>query len=219
MAKLGISTGTTPNDGTGDSLLDGAVKVNSNFDEVYTKIGDGTNLFVGIVSSITVSGPLSISTTFGAPVITGLANTANINANNFQVTGVGTITGTTKLAGINTFSDAGYTVAGVMTASNIISNETIKVAGIVTTSADGINVSAGVTARTLAIQNVTETDHFVGLNTVFLDHTGIAATAIAISDTASIGFGSITSANITTINSNLVRGNSCLLYTSDAADE
>ena len=63
MAKLGISTGTTPNDGTGDSLLDGAVKVNSNFDEVYTKIGDGTNLFVGIVSSITVSGPLSISTT------------------------------------------------------------------------------------------------------------------------------------------------------------
>ena len=213
MAKLGISTGTTPNDGTGDSLLDGAVKVNSNFDEVYTKIGDGTNLFVGIVSSITVSGPLSISTTFGAPVITGLANTANINANNFQVTGVGTITGTTKLAGINTFSDAGYTVAGVMTASNIISNETIKVAGIVTTSADGINVSAGVTARTLAIQNVTETDHFVGLNTVFLDHTGIAATAIAISDTASIGFGSITSANITTINSNLVRGNSGILTT------
>ena len=46
MAKLGISTGTTPNDGTGDSLLDGAVKVNSNFDEVYGKIGDGTNLFV-----------------------------------------------------------------------------------------------------------------------------------------------------------------------------
>ena len=213
MAKLGISTGTTPNDGTGDSLLDGAVKVNSNFDEVYGKIGDGTNLFVGIVSSITVSGPLSISTTFGAPVITGLANTANINANNFQVTGVGTITGTTKLAGINTFSDAGYTVAGVMTASNIISNETIKVAGIVTTSADGINVSAGVTARTLAIQNVTETDHFVGLNTVFIDHTGIAATTLTITDTATIGFGSVTSANITTINSNLVRGNSGILTT------
>jgi len=213
MAKLGISTGTTPNDGTGDSLLDGAVKVNSNFDEVYGKIGDGTNLFVGIVSSITVSGPLSISSTFGAPVITGLANTANINANNFQVTGVGTITGTTKLAGINTFSDAGYTVAGVMTASNIISNETIKVAGIVTTSEDGINVSAGVTARTLAIQNVTETDHFVGLNTVFLDHTGIAATAIAISDTASIGFGSITSANITTINAGTANINSGILTT------
>ena len=213
MAKLGISTGTTPNDGTGDSLLDGAVKVNSNFDEVYGKIGDGTNLFVGIVSSITVSGPLSISTTFGAPVITGLANTANINAINFQVTGVGTITGTTNLAGISTFSAAGYTVAGLVTASNIISNETIKVAGIVTTSEDGINVSAGVTARTLAIQDVTETDHFVGLNTVFIDHTGIAATAIAISDTASIGFGSITSANIGTINVGTANVNSGILTT------
>ena len=213
MAKLGISTGTTPNDGTGDSLLDGAVKVNSNFDEVYTKIGDGTNLFVGIVSSITVSGPLSISTTFGAPVITGLANTANINANNFQVTGVGTITGTTRLAGISTFSAAGYTVAGLVTASNIISNETIKVAGIVTTSEDGINVSAGVSARSLSIQDVTQTSHFVGLNTVFIDHTGVAATSINVTDTATIGFGSITSANITTINSNLVRGNSGILTT------
>ena len=213
MAKLGISTGTTPNDGSGDSLLDGAVKVNSNFDEVYNKIGDGTDLFVGIVSSITVSGPLSISTTFGAPVITGLANTSNINANNFQVTGVGTITGTTRLAGINTFSAAGYTVAGLVTASNIISNETIKVAGIVTTSEDGINVSAAVTARSLAIQDVTQTSHFVGLNTVFIDHTGVGATAINITDTATIGFGSISSANITTINSNLVRGNSGILTT------
>ena len=44
MAKLGISTGTVPNDGTGDSLLDGAVKINSNFDEIYTYFGDGTNL-------------------------------------------------------------------------------------------------------------------------------------------------------------------------------
>ena len=34
MAKQGISTGTTPNDGSGDSLLAGAVKINSNFDEV-----------------------------------------------------------------------------------------------------------------------------------------------------------------------------------------
>ena len=100
-----------------------------------------------------------------------------------------------------------------MTASNIIANETIKVAGIVTTSEDGINVSAGVSARSLSIQDVTQTSHFVGLNTVFIDHTGVAATAINITDTATIGFGSITSANITTINSNLVRGNSGILTT------
>lgn len=47
MAKLGISTGTTANDGTGDSLLDGAIKINSNFDEIYNAIGNGTSIFAG----------------------------------------------------------------------------------------------------------------------------------------------------------------------------
>ena len=49
MAKLGISTGSQPNDGTGDTLLSGAEKVNANFTEVYTLCGDGTNLAPGIV--------------------------------------------------------------------------------------------------------------------------------------------------------------------------
>ena len=44
MAKLGISTGTAPNDGLGDSLLIGAIKINSNFSEIYSHFGDGTNL-------------------------------------------------------------------------------------------------------------------------------------------------------------------------------
>lgn len=44
MAKLGISTGTTPNDGTGDTLLQGAIKVNSNFNEIYTIFGNGNSL-------------------------------------------------------------------------------------------------------------------------------------------------------------------------------
>ena len=44
MAKQGISTGTNPNDGTGDSLLTGAVKINGNFDELYTYLGNGSSL-------------------------------------------------------------------------------------------------------------------------------------------------------------------------------
>ena len=58
MALQGISTGTIPNDGTGDSLLAGAIKVNENFLEVYNALGDGTtllsgnpNLTVGIITS------------------------------------------------------------------------------------------------------------------------------------------------------------------------
>ena len=44
MAKQGITTGTTPNDGTGDTLLAGAVKINSNFDELYDYFGNGNVL-------------------------------------------------------------------------------------------------------------------------------------------------------------------------------
>ena len=35
MAYQGINTGTTPNDGTGDTLIGGGVKINSNFSELY----------------------------------------------------------------------------------------------------------------------------------------------------------------------------------------
>lgn len=44
MSKLGISTGTTANDGTGDTLLQGATKINSNFNEIYTIFGNGSSL-------------------------------------------------------------------------------------------------------------------------------------------------------------------------------
>ena len=44
MAKLTIGRGTNPNDGTGDNLRDGANKVNLNFTEIYTAIGDGTTV-------------------------------------------------------------------------------------------------------------------------------------------------------------------------------
>ena len=44
MAKLTINRGSTANDGNGDNLRDGANKVNLNFDEIYTAIGNGTTV-------------------------------------------------------------------------------------------------------------------------------------------------------------------------------
>ena len=113
MARLGIGTGTTPNDGTGDTLLTGAVKINSNFSEVYGIIGDGTNPFVGIVTQITAGDNISISTSHGAVTVTGTASTDNIRAGTLVVSGVSTlgvvtvtsITGDgSGLTGIGTFS-------------------------------------------------------------------------------------------------------------------
>ena len=44
MAKQAVNTGVLPNDGQGDNLRSGAVKINNNFSELYTALGDGTNL-------------------------------------------------------------------------------------------------------------------------------------------------------------------------------
>ena len=46
MAYQGIGTGTTPNDNSGDSLLTGAIKINSNFEELYNALGDGNTLTI-----------------------------------------------------------------------------------------------------------------------------------------------------------------------------
>jgi len=44
MAKAAIGVGTSANDGTGDDLRSGAIKINANFDEIYNELGDGTTL-------------------------------------------------------------------------------------------------------------------------------------------------------------------------------
>lgn len=42
MTKQVIGLGTTPNDHTGDSLRVAGTKLNANFTEIYTAIGNGT---------------------------------------------------------------------------------------------------------------------------------------------------------------------------------
>ena len=44
MAKSVLNIGSAANDGTGDTLRGGATKINSNSDELYNSLGDGTNL-------------------------------------------------------------------------------------------------------------------------------------------------------------------------------
>ena len=47
MARQAISTGTAANDGTGDNLRDGGVKINANFSELYTDIGGNATTLPG----------------------------------------------------------------------------------------------------------------------------------------------------------------------------
>ena len=48
MAKQTLNIGSSANDGTGDSLRDGAIKLNSVIDELYTNLGNNTNLQVNV---------------------------------------------------------------------------------------------------------------------------------------------------------------------------
>lgn len=62
MAYQGIGTGTTPNDNTGDSLLTGAIKINSNFKEIYNALGGQSGT---IPISISISGTSLIFSAVG----------------------------------------------------------------------------------------------------------------------------------------------------------
>ena len=129
MAKQGISTGSSPNDGTGDTLLAGAEKVNENFNEIYTLAGDGTNLAPGIVTAIAAGSNISISTAFGQVTVTALETTGISSYWNLNSTGINTVG---RNVGIGTTTAvAGLTVLGGG-----------RVSGFLTVT-DGLVVNAG----------------------------------------------------------------------------
>jgi hypothetical protein len=81
MARQGINTGISPNDGLGDSLLTGAIKINSNFSEIYSAFGNGNSL----VSYANTAGIATISQ--------GLTGTPNISVNQVGISSYLTVTG------------------------------------------------------------------------------------------------------------------------------
>ena len=118
MALLGISTGTTPNDGTGDSLIVGADKVNKNFEEIYSAIGNGTTIFsgspnlnnLGIVTASAFYGDGSNLSGVGADVSiqdngTGIGTARIINFGDYldvsSITSTGICTVTSTFVGSN----------------------------------------------------------------------------------------------------------------------
>lgn len=113
MARQGIGTGTTPNDGTGDSLQSGAIKINANFSEIYNQIGNGTTLGVGVtfdglhvVSGVTTLGFLTSSNSSTAGVSTafgGFISAASTTAVQITLSG-STLTFTASGIGSTSFT-------------------------------------------------------------------------------------------------------------------
>jgi hypothetical protein len=81
MAYQAIGRGTSANDGTGDDLRTGAGKVNANFVEVYTLLGDGSTLTTDTVTLNTATQTLTNKTITGTFTgdITGNVSTSSGN--------------------------------------------------------------------------------------------------------------------------------------------
>ena len=193
MSKLLISTGTNPNDGNGDTLLAGAGKVNSNFNEIYSSLGNGSDLNIGVgktVISTDSLGNVGVGTTNPTTKLTVKGNTSletlivsgvstfssNVGVGTTNATSALTINGNTSLetlsvSGVSTFS--GNIGVGTASASSKLtvkgntSLETLTVSGVSTFSS---NVGVGTTNATSALYVVGDA-LITGISTIGLGAT------------------------------------------------
>jgi len=125
MAYQALGRGTSANDGTGDDLRTGAGKLNANFVEVYTKLGDGSTLTADTVTLNAATQTLT-NKSLTSPTITGTGAIAGTFTGNItgNVTGdvTGSVTGnvTGNLTGDVTGDITGDVTGGVT--GNLIGN-------------------------------------------------------------------------------------------------
>ena len=191
MAFQGIATGSVPNDNTGDTLLAGGIKINSNFTELYTLLGNGSTLAVGVVtntgdaSSVTgittlikAGNDISVTTNAGISTIayTGAANTSHINANTVVVSGVVTAT---------SFNGSGASLTGVVT--TLTGADGSGLTGVVTTltGADASGVT-GITTLIQAGSNITVTTN-AGITTIASTASGVGTANVSTSTLNVVG--------------------------------
>jgi len=150
MAINLINRGSVANDGTGDNLRAGAEKVNANFSEIYTAIGDGTTIS-GIVKIADDSSTVTSISANGETlrVLGGNGITSTLSSNDLTLavdTGVVlTASGTTTLTN-KTISGADNTLTNIGNSS--LSNSSITVS-------DGSNTSPVSLGGTLTFAGTT----------------------------------------------------------------
>ena len=145
MAKQAIGIGSLPNDGGGDSLRDGAIKVNSNFSEIYTALGDG-NTITNSIAFASVAGVSTLSDYATNAGIATFATTAGFtsfttNAGLSSVSDYATVAGlATNATYADTLINSPNITVGVITASRFVGDASYA-SGIVTSLVAGSNVT------------------------------------------------------------------------------
>ena len=138
MAKQTINIGTVANDGTGDSVRTGGDKINDNFNEIYTALGDGNSLNA-VVTNATFQSSLANTNSF---IKSQLANTntfiaataladrqALANTNAYIATVQSSIAASAALGNTNLRIDLVNTnLTGTNTALRVLINDRVQVA-------------------------------------------------------------------------------------------
>ena len=127
MSKQGISTGSAPNDGTGDTLLAGTIKINNNFNEIYDKFGDGTNL----VSFVSFASTAGYSTNCGIASTSVLAGLAASVTDNIDINTSGVVTTSYADVGKITIQQPGAIADGPIEVGTATTMFRIKADGMV----------------------------------------------------------------------------------------
>jgi len=81
MAKQALNLGTAANDNTGDTLRGGGDKINDNFTELYTAIGNGTTLTVNVTNPATGQVLRYNGTNFAPSDYSALTSALDVNSN------------------------------------------------------------------------------------------------------------------------------------------
>ena len=130
MAYQSLGIGSSLNDGTGDTLRSGGSKINDNFSEIYTLIGDGESLSSGISSSatvITLTAPTISGVVGGTQTSATITTLANTTINTTTINGTTLNGGTCAVAagsitdssGAISFGNENLTTTGTLTSGNL----------------------------------------------------------------------------------------------------
>jgi len=141
MANQSLGIGGAADDGTGDNLRIAADKINDNFLEIYTLIGDASSLTSGISATATV-------VTLTAPTITGVVAGTQTSAT------ITTLTGTTFNAGTLALAAGSITdSSGAISFGNENLTTTGTITGALATAAQTAITSVG-TLTALQVDNI-----------------------------------------------------------------
>lgn len=187
MAYQSLELGTSPDDGSGDSLRVGGDKINDNFVELYTALGDGNGISTGISASasvVTLTAPSISGVVAGtqtSATITTLSATTAINSGSTI-----TLDATTDIildadGGDIFFKDAGTTFGS---ATNSSGNLIIKSGTTTAATFAGANVTL---AGTLGVGAITTTGAFKGADGYTIGNASVAA-VMTLASTGIVSF-------------------------------